>query len=90
MLRLGGKFMTKINPIGLFSKLKTKIKKPAVIDSIQNTAEAIRIIRECPPEEIRKIVFREANPLINGNTELVAKLNRFMSKKLAQEVYKNV
>ena len=82
--------MTKINSIELFSKLKTNIKQPAVIDSIQNTAEAIRIIRECPPEEIREIIFREANPLINGNTDLVAQLNRFMSKELAQKVYKNV
>ena len=79
--------MTKINPINLLlNKLKT-IKKPSVVDSLHNTAEAIQILRKKSPDEIREIIFREGHPCNLGNTDLVAKLNRLMSKELAKKVY---
>ena len=84
--------MSKISAIEFFNKIKTKIKikKTSVIDSIHNTADAIQIIRKRSPEEIREIIFREGCPLNTGNTDLVAKLNKLMSKDLAKKIYKGL
>ena len=82
--------MMKISPKGFLSSLKINMKNPSIVESVNNTVEAIRIIRNRTPEEINKIIFSEGHPSNKGNTGLVATLNKLMSKEFAEIVYKNV
>ena len=80
-------FQGKFNTADLFKTIRTRIKNKEVIESIRNTHKAIKILRTETPEEIFRIIQKEAT---GGNPDLVAQLNGLMSKSMAEKVYKNL